>query len=391
MYNADHTLKDSTSKQFAQIIKNPAESPSKASATPSQRVLLLAQLCYEAEHDSTFAKELSKVAGDGVTQAAQALAKSINSEKPLLSKLTRMTPDGSARISPLPVFPSLAEYLDQCPNSLPILPPILDPKVENMVFTLVSNVHHAEQVQSYERLEYLGDSYIEMCARRLAYQYFPHQMEGELSQLCQTLVKNATLSRFSFAYGFDDRLKLQKGFFESGSKDFKQKFQKIYGDVFEAYAAALVVADPENGFHVLERWLTILWKPILLKHQNRVPFDPDAKLKLTQKLAGKGIKIEWVDEGEKPFKGGAIFTVAVYITGWGWQKERLGSGKGESKKEAGMWASTEALTNPSTAVIAAVKKEFDAQVAEERAKEGGPDPKRIELLEKAFKGIDCGL
>ena len=56
-----------------------------------------------------------------------------------------------------------------------------------------------------------------------------------------------------------------------------------------------------------------------------------------------------------------------------------------------MWAATRALTNPSTALIAAVKKEFDVQVAAEREKEGGPDPKRIEMLEMVFKRVDVGL
>ena len=383
-----NTLQESSSTPKPPDSSKPsAEGSSKGATSPSQRVLLLAQLSYEAEHDSNFAEELTKIAGDAVTQTAQALARSIRSDQTVLSKLIQRTPDGTPRVSLLPVYPTLEQYLEQHPDSLPMLPPILDPAIEKQVFSHAANVDAWNLLKSYERLEYLGDSYIEIIARRLAYQYFPDWMEGRLSTLCQELVRNETLSRFSFAYGFDDRLKLPHNFMDSQSKDFRQKFSKMFGDVFEAYAAAVVLTDPANGFHVLERWMTCLWKPILLKHQHKVPYDPDAKLKLTNKIAGKGIKIEYVDEGRKPFRGGTIYSVGVYLTGWGWQKEHLGSGKGESKKEAGMWAATEALTNPATPVISAVKKEFDAKVAAEREKEGGPDPQRIEMLEKAFKGF----
>ena len=363
----------------------------KKSTTPSQRVLLLAQLCFEAEQDSKFAKELTAIAGNGVTEAVKTLARSIDSEPRLLSNITQRIPDGSVQVHSLSIMPSLEEYLEQFPNSLPILPPILDTKIEKMVFTHIGNLRESNTVQSYERLEYLGDSYIELIARRLAFQYFPEHMEGKLSTLCQELVRNETLSRFSFAYGFDDRLQVPAHYFENRSKDFSQKFSKLFGDVFEAYAAGLVLTDPENGFRVLDQWLTCLWKPILLKYRNKVQFDPEAKVKLSRKIAGKGIKIDFVDEGAEPYSGGNIYTVGVYLTGWGWQNEHLGTGKGESKKEAGAWAATEALTNPSTAVISAVKKEFDAQVAAEREKGDAADPKRIEMLEKAFKGIDYGV
>ena len=352
----------------------------------------MTQLSDELQRDQKLSKQINKIGGDAVAEALSTLATALNSKKSLHSELVGLTHDGSANVTSIPVFPSLEKYLEQFPNSLPQLPPILDPKIEKMVFTHVGSLTLAsEATLSYERLEFVGDAYIEIIARRLGYQYFPEALEGTLAKLREELVNNATLAQFSFQYGFDERLTFPHHFIEGGANDFRARFQKMFGDVFEAYAAAIVETDPENGFHVLERWLMALWKPRLLRHRNKVPMDDEAKTKLAQKLGGKGIRVNYVDEGEQVHRGYKTFAVGVYIEGWGWQNELLGTGKGSSKKEAGMWAATNALTNPTTAVIAHIKKEFDIQVAAERAKEGGPDPKRIEMLDAAFKGVEVGF
>ena len=290
----------------------------------------------ESQRDQKLSKRITKIGGDAVAEAWSSLTTAINANKTLHSRLVGLTSDGSANVTTPPVFPSLAEYLDQFPDSLPQLPPILDPKIEKIVFTHVGSVNASEQFLSYERLEFIGDAYIELIARRLAYQYFPNAMEGKLASIRQELVNNQTLAQFSFQYGFDERLKFPDRFLECGlGNDFRKTFQKMFGDVFEAYAAAIVGTDPENGFHVLERWLMSLWKPRLLHHKNKVPMDEEAKVKLSQKLAGRDIKVQYIDEDQEVYKGGTTYTVGAYINGWGWQNEHLGSGTGESKKEAG--------------------------------------------------------
>ena len=348
------------------------------------------QLYYEVEQDSKFQQVLTKIAGDAGTEVTLTAAKKFNSDPGILPKLTELASEGSFPLS-FPKALSLKEYLHQHPNTLPRLPSIRDVQLEKRVFAHIGTVEQSKSFESYERLEYVGDSCIEFVARRLVYHFFPYALEGKMSRICQELVCNETLSKYSCAYGLDERLQLPSNYFESGAHDFSQKFTKLCGDIFEAYCAAVVEADTTNGFQVIRAWLECLWKPILLKHQNKVQMDPDAKVKLMQKLGGKGIKVEFVDEGEKPEKGLTIYSIGVYITGWGWQKEHLGTGTGESKKEAGMWAATHAVTNPTTAVINAVKKQFDAQMAKERAREGGPDPKRVEMLEQAYKSIKYGF
>jgi ribonuclease-3 len=57
----------------------------------------------------------------------------------------------------------------------------------------------------------------------------------------------------------------------------------------------------------------------------------------------------------------------VYLTGWGWTHEHLGSGVGKSISDAGMRAASQALQNPLTAQIAAVKREYDEKAERERS------------------------
>ena len=91
---------------------------------------------------------------------------------------------------------------------------------------------------SYERLEFLGDAYIELIASRLIFERFVQLTAGQMSQLRELLVKNETLGEYSKAYGFDKRLeagaieKMMEDSRSSGGKGNKA-FNKVMGDVFE--------------------------------------------------------------------------------------------------------------------------------------------------------------
>ena len=126
---------------------------------------------------------------------------------------------------------------------------------------------------NYERLEFLGDAYLGVIASNLIFSHFPHLPPGKQTTLRSNLVNNETLMHFSRAYGFDEKLQIS-GFFahhmrDSESPKGNKGFNKILADVFEAYVAAIVLSDPENGISRLEKWLKELWTPILLVSQGR--------------------------------------------------------------------------------------------------------------------------
>ena len=253
-------------------------------------------------------------------------------------------------------------------TELPTLPSILDKSLEELVFTHeAAEGGNAHSNHSYERLEFLGDAYIELIASRLIYLRFPKRAAGKLSQIRESLVKNETLAGYALRYGFDERAHVPREYknFQSNNK----LWTKALGDIFEAYLAAIVLSDPENGFDVAENWLTELWSPKLLNEENDLPLDHEAKSVLARKILGKGIKIDYrSEEAPKQIKreGKIWYTIAVYLTGWGWQNQRLGAGKGLNMKEAGARAASEALTNPLVAKISAIKRDYDAKVKLEK-------------------------
>lgn len=260
------------------------------------------------------------------------------------------------------------------PSTLPPLPAILDTALESVAFTHPGSLScdMASKVNiSYDRLEFVGDAYIELMATRLIFPRFPRLAAGRLSQQREMLVKNETLAEYALAYGFDEKANLPSTFNAPG-KDSRKLWLKTLGDIFEAFVAAIIISDPEQGFQVAEAWLAALWESKLgsQKREDTETVDPQAKKHLAAKVMGKSIKVNYRDEAppvEIRQEGKLIFQVGVYLTGWGWEDQHLGSGKGLNKQEAGQKAAADAMVNPLTAQVASVKRAFDAQLALERS------------------------
>ncbi|CAG8906833.1 unnamed protein product [Penicillium egyptiacum] len=219
------------------------------------------------------------------------------------------------------------------------LPPITDDKLELAVFThpALSNNNNT----TYDRLEILGDAYIELIATKLVWGRFPDLPAGRISQIREILVKNETLSGFAERFGLDRRVSVPPNY-NTPSK----RWTKTKGDVFEAYVAAVILSDPVCGYEVAEHWLAGLWVPILkdLGHQKG---ELRSKEALAKKIMGKNVKLEYIEERPSiQQKGGTqTFFVALFLTGWGWDKRFLGSGQGLSKAAAGDEAAKKTLLN----------------------------------------------
>lgn len=256
-------------------------------------------------------------------------------------------------------------------SPLPKLPE-LAAQYEPQVFTHMSALtptDNGTENKSYERLEFLGDAYIELFASRLIWQKFPTLPAGKMSQLRESLVKNETLAELTCLYGFDTKFR--------GSAELRHnpvKWVKVKGDIFEAYVAAVVLSDPEKGIETAEKWLVELWTPRLgLRQDKQVP-NMQSKVQLSGKIGGKGVKIDYVDERAPVYeKGDQVFFLGAYLTGWGWANQHLGSGKGTSKNAAGNDAAAKALLN--TALIDEIvtaKKTTFADSEDTVTKEDGP-------------------
>lgn len=282
------------------------------------------------------------------------------------------------------------------PDPLPDLP-VLAPHLTNAPFIHKSAAKYSRSSSikdiSYERLEFVGDAYIELYASTLIFDRLPYLHTGQMSQLRESLVKNETLAEYSRAYGFDKRIEVDSlKQMEAGASKANKGLKKVFGDVFEAYVAAVVISDKEDGYATAENWCRSLWEPRIkawekanadtahgpqtppIGGQPRDPrhvFNPDAKQELARRLTWSGKEVRFKYEPWKPMvelKGDQIgqsqHFIAVYLTGYGFEKKLLGRGEGKSRGEAGQWAAVDAIHGDS--------KEFVAECAQ----------KCIELKEK---------
>ncbi|KAL8644146.1 MAG: hypothetical protein Q9210_007402 [Variospora velana] len=222
---------------------------------------------------------------------------------------------------------------------------------------------------NYERLEFLGDAYLELIASRVILPRFPQFDPGKLSQTRQLLVCNETLADFSHRYDFHKRAHLPVDI--RRKQDVRDKaWIKVMGDIFEAYVAALIISDPENGFTTAEKWLAELWAPLLQTGINVEVADTSAKELLSTKIMTTGTRIRYHDAGppekSKTIKGQSIFHVKIYYTGLGFEEVCIGGGKGSNKAEAGHNAARNAMHNTHLKSIMAMKKEFDSKSKAEK-------------------------
>ncbi len=214
--------------------------------------------------------------------------------------------------------------------------------------------------EHYDRLEFLGDAYLELISSQMIFDRFPDLGAGGMSKLRESMVKNETLSQYTVLYGLDRRMKQYKRF----ANEPAQAWLKIKGDVFEAYVGAVALSSPD-GYSIAKAWLTQLWSSKMDAVAATPQASPKSKEELAKKILGAGVKINYVDEREPVIhygQGVETYCVGAYLTGWGWEGQFLGSGKGRSRVAAGQEAAAAALNNhPLIDEIIAKRDAFYAQ------------------------------
>lgn len=299
---------------------------------------------------------------------------------------------------------------------LPPLPPVLDASLERASFTHAGMAKgHGDQ--SYEKLEWLGDAYLYLIATAYIYLTFPHLRHGDMAQMREVLVRNATLKDYALHYGFDKRAVFPEEYGLSGraggTKASAKERAKVLGDIFEAHVAAIILSDPVKGVSKTASWLKALWATTIPKQiqtrtwqgqapplavpamtlsptptgpqqvpQEQRPRDSlPAKVKLSAELAlaDPRVAIEYrsMDEGKSEKKDSLtqlkLFTQAAYLVGYG-ETVLLGIGTDKKKAQANEKAAQKALEN---------KKLMNAYREKKRAVQ---ESKRAQ--QDAAKGLD---
>ena len=190
----------------------------------------------------------------------------------------------------------------------------------------------ADRAASYERLEFLGDSVLELAIARALFERYPGFSEGRLAK-----VRSHVVSRASCAV-VARQLELGKHLAERGvdipqeELDRLAKNRNVLAALLEAALAALFL---EHGFEKIEQ-------PIVQAFDGRIEYaltsHVDYKTELQEALARRGQSVSYqVLEVDGP-PHDRRFTCSAVIDG-----EQLGMGAGESKKAAEQEAAKEAL------------------------------------------------
>lgn len=237
-----------------------------------------------------------------------------------------------------PRFQSLDKLLD--------LSQILDQNQGNKIKFISSMSHNSfinefkmENLQSYERFEFLGDSVLQLMMTEILCEKFPDLNEGQLSKLRSSLVNEDSLAKLSDSLGLIELLLAGKG---ASAHDLSTN-KSIKADLFESflgfyYSATNFEATVKLFKVVLEHYQEITSQEFIDLKSLQL-FDPKSHLqelvlKKTKKLPL--YKTEVLNEGTKE----QIFIVEVYE-----ENCFLAKAKSFSKKEAMKLAAKNALTN----------------------------------------------
>ena len=211
----------------------------------------------------------------------------------------------------------------------------IDYKFKNIELLKTALTHKSyaydNKVQSYEKLEFLGDSILEFVTSEYIYTNYQNLKEGEMTKVRAMVVCEESLSNVAKLHNFSDFLNLGKS-----EKLFNGHARTaILEDTMEAVIAAIFL---DGGIRAAKKFIINNLKKEIDYATKHVGLK-DYKTVLQEKLQANGdIKIEYIIIKESGPDHNKIFEVELRCEG-----KYLARGKGRSKKAAEMQAAQRAL------------------------------------------------
>ena len=186
-------------------------------------------------------------------------------------------------------------------------------------------------LESYDRLEYLGDAFLGWVTAAELYQRYPHYDEGELTRARAALVRGETLAEVARSLGLGAYLLLGQGEEASGGRDRTRNLAAA----LEAVIGATLLDQGEDA----ARSLVLRWLGPRIETLGDAVAERDAKSALQEFLQGHGLplpvyeSLSGADETQD-----RTFSVRVIVDG-----RPLGEGTGRRRSDAEQSAAREAL------------------------------------------------
>lgn len=174
-----------------------------------------------------------------------------------------------------------------------------------------------------ERLEFLGDAVLGLTIAEWLMEVFPHEMEGELTRLRSTLVKEKRLAEVAKALRLGEFLYLGKG---EEQMEGRRK-RSILADALEAVVGAIYV---DGGLEAVRAFIRRTFGMLLegAKGDQRLLTDPKSRLQELMLALFRRSPVYEVAEERGPDHA-KTFVIHLRLN-----DRTLACGKGRSKKEA---------------------------------------------------------
>lgn len=193
-----------------------------------------------------------------------------------------------------------------------------------------SSYANERKCQSYERLEFMGDSILGYVTAEFLYRHKPMLPEGRMTKLRAELVCEVSLHKVAQELGIGRYLRLGKGEENSGGRE----RVSILADIIEAIIAAIYIdggMDEAKRF-IMERVLN----DVEISDTHKTADYKTELQELVQKKSNQHISYDLVSESGPDHN--KSFTFSVSVNGI-----KTGEGTGRTKKEAEQMAAMEAL------------------------------------------------
>jgi ribonuclease-3 len=190
-----------------------------------------------------------------------------------------------------------------------------------------------DRASSYERLEFLGDSVLELAIARALYDRYPESSEGKLAKIRSHVVSRASCAVVARELGLGERL-AERGADLAPAEELERlaRNRNVLAALLEALLAALYL---EHGFEKIEG-------PVVAAFDGRITYaltsHVDHKTELQEELARRGQQVAYAVLDVRGPPHDRTFTCAAVIDG-----EEVGVGTGRSKKAAEQAAARQAL------------------------------------------------
>ena len=193
--------------------------------------------------------------------------------------------------------------------------------------------HGLARTMCNERLEFLGDSVLEMIIREELCRRFPEEEEGFMTKLKSDIVRCQTLAEVARKIHVGERLYLGKGEIKAGSND----RDSILENAVEAIIGAVFL---DGGFEEAKRVTLHIFKDFI-EEGIQGKLNNDYKSEIQRIIQRNGVhKIQYNIIDEYGLSHDKTFIVELCVDG-----KRLATGKGKTKKSAENLAAKDAVEN----------------------------------------------